>query len=54
MMVHPYMVEWLGDLGTWGSSVEWENLVSKGFPPDWVDSMEYLALLDMVNHYKDL
>jgi hypothetical protein len=50
LMVHPYMVEWLGEWGTWGSSIEWENLLAERFSEDWVDPMEYLALYDTVNH----
>jgi hypothetical protein len=46
------MVEWFGEWGRWGLSVEWENLPAERFPPEWVDPMDYLTLLDTVNQCK--
>jgi len=53
-MVHPYMVDWLGEWGTWGSLVELENLLVDRFLPNWVDPMEYLTLSDTINQCKEL
>jgi hypothetical protein len=39
-MVHPYMVEWLGEWGIWGSLIEWEKILAERFPSSWVDLME--------------
>jgi hypothetical protein len=48
------MVEWLGEWGTWGLLVEWENLLTDKLLLDWVDSMEYSTLPYTVNECKYL
>jgi hypothetical protein len=48
------MIEWIGEWGTWGSLVERENLLVERLFAYWFDPMEYLELLNMVNHYKYL